>query len=64
MPIINDKTYVIEDIGNEWVSLRCNGSFVAKLIDVAEARRVIYQYWTQAGVNIEPITAEDFKEIV
>ena len=57
---LQDRRYEIIEIENGWFDLTCNGSYVAKLVSEEECRRVIWTYWTNLGVNLDPLLEEDF----
>jgi len=61
---IQERRYEVKfKDGSDWVDLSCDGNFIAKLVSFEEARRVIWMYWTNLGVNLEYLTEDDFNEV-
>jgi len=56
-----DKIYRIKPLHEDWHELSCNGTTIAKLVSEEECRRVIWQYWTEKGIKLNPIKDEDFE---
>ena len=58
-----ERKYTIEEVDNDWVILRCDGEFICRVVSFEEARRVIYMYWNNLGVDMDYLTEDDFDEI-
>ena len=59
---IQGRKYTVDEDKNGWWNLYSDSDFICKVVSFEEARRVIWMYWTNLGIDMEYITEEDFDD--
>lgn len=62
---VQKREYEVREFGEHgWMQLVCDGTEICKLINEEECRRMIWNYWTNQGIAMDYLTADDFDDVV